>query len=156
MTHAHNPDVDYEQPTGNLTEPDHINLRAVFGFGIGLTVVAAACHLAMLLLFRVYSNQFEASTPPRMFPAAPLADDREPPAPRLQIDPKADLADLRAGEDAVLNGYRWVDHSRNLVRIPIEEGMRLTLQRGLPAREASGQAAPPATAATQGRQEQGK
>ena len=34
----------------------------------------------------------------------------------------------------MLNGYSWVDRNAGVVRIPIDEAMKLTVQRGLPAR----------------------
>ena len=58
-----------------------------------------------------------------------------PPEPRLQIHPREDLQDLRASEDAILNSYGWVDKNAGIVRIPIDEAMKLILQRGLPARQ---------------------
>jgi len=35
----------------------------------------------------------------------------------------------------VLESYAWVDKNAGIVRIPIEEAIRLTLQRGLPTRQ---------------------
>jgi hypothetical protein len=58
-----------------------------------------------------------------------------PPEPRLQTNPRQDLADLRAKEDETLNSYGWVDRNAGVVRIPIDEAITLTLQRGLPARQ---------------------
>jgi hypothetical protein len=55
----------------------------------------------------------------------------QPPAPRLQIDPHADLARLRAAEAARLSSYGWMDRPSGVVRIPIERAMQLTAQRGL-------------------------
>jgi hypothetical protein len=169
MAHSHSTETAHH-PASGATEPDHINVRAVAGFAIGLAVVAAAAHVAMLLMFSVLADQADASNPPRMYPMAPLATEpaypgdpsgTQPPEPRLQTDPKQDLANLRAGEDEVLNGYGWVDRNNNVVRIPIETAIKLTLQRGLPSRSATeGQPAAPAQPAatppaTQGR-EQGK
>ena len=156
-THSSNP---HHEPTG-VTEPDHVDIKAVVNFGIGLTVVTVAAHLAMLLMFNVLAKQSDAAEPPRLYPLAALPTEprvpgdpsgTQPPEPRLQTDPKKDLADLRKGEDEILNGYGWVDHNNNVVRIPIADAMKLTLQRGLPARDpaaaqsAPAEAAPPATA----------
>jgi hypothetical protein len=44
------------------------------------------------------------------------------------------MFDFRRQEDAVLSGYGWVDKNAGTVRIPIEEAMRLTVERGLPSR----------------------
>lgn len=151
MAHNHS-HSDHAAPTG-MTEPDVINARTVVNFAIGLTVITIIAHLAMLLMFRVMANAREAENPPRMYPLKALATEPkfpgdpsgdQPPEPRLQTHPKQDLIDLRRGEDVVLNGYSWVDRNNNVVRIPIAEAKKLTLQRGLPAR----QAAPAATPAT--------
>ena len=39
------------------------------------------------------------------------------------------------GQDAALRSYGWVDKNAGIVRIPIDEAIRLTLQRGLPTRK---------------------
>ena len=48
-----------------------------------------------------------------------------------------DLRDLRTAEDEQLKSYGWVDRNGGVVRIPIDEAMKLTLQRGLPARQST-------------------
>ena len=35
----------------------------------------------------------------------------------------------------MLDSYGWVDKNAGIVRIPIDEAMKLTLQRGLPTRQ---------------------
>jgi hypothetical protein len=70
------------------------------------------------------------------YPLALAQEKRVPPEPRLQTDPRQDLADLRAKEDETLNSYGWVDRNAGVVHIPIDEAIKLTLARGLPAREA--------------------
>jgi hypothetical protein len=55
------------------------------------------------------------------------------PEPRLETVPGANIAVLRAQEDAELNTYGWIDPSNNVIRIPIERAMELISQRGLPA-----------------------
>jgi hypothetical protein len=54
--------------------------------------------------------------------------------PRLQISPAVDLKNFRAGEEAELNSYGWIDRTAGVVRIPVERAMDLLLQRGLPVR----------------------
>ena len=58
-----------------------------------------------------------------------------PPEPRLQTNPRQDLSNLRAREDALLNSYGWVDKNTGVVRIPIERAMQLIVERGLPTRQ---------------------
>jgi hypothetical protein len=62
----------------------------------------------------------------------PVARTAEFPQPRLEIQPGANLATLRAAEEADLNSYGWIDRSSGRVRIPIDQAMRLILERGLP------------------------
>ena len=48
---------------------------------------------------------------------------------RLQAAPARDLARLRERERAELARYAWVDREAGLVRIPVEQAMRLLLSR---------------------------
>jgi hypothetical protein len=56
------------------------------------------------------------------------------PEPRLQPVPGQELRDIRAQEDAILEGYGWVDQAAGVVRIPVERAMEILAQKGLPAR----------------------
>ena len=114
-------------------EHSDVNIRAILGFGVGLIVVAAVVHLLIYVLFGFFSSR-EGVKVPAEYPLAAAQGDREPPEPRLQTDPRRDLADLRAREDELLNSYGWVDKNAGIVRIPIESAMTLMLERGLPAR----------------------
>jgi hypothetical protein len=68
------------------------------------------------------------------YPLAAESLRRLPPEPRLQTDPRDDLEHLRETEDRVLESYGWVDRDAGVVRIPIDQAMRLAVERGLPAR----------------------
>jgi hypothetical protein len=120
-----NPDVSHEH--------SDVNIRAIFGFGAALLVVAAVVHLLIYVLFG-YFNSREGRQAPAAYPLAASESHREPPEPRLQTDPRQDLADLRSREDEQLSSYGWVDKNAGVVRIPIDAAMKLTLERGLPAR----------------------
>lgn len=56
----------------------------------------------------------------------------QPPGPRLQVVPKADLDRLRDGEDRELTTFGWIDRDKQIARIPIEGAMKLLGERGLP------------------------
>jgi hypothetical protein len=120
-------------------ETSDINIGAVLKFGLGLLVTAALIHLLVWLLFLYFAGR-EATRDERQYPLAIGQQDRLPPEPRLQTNPRQDLRDLRAAEDTLLTSYGWVDKNRGIVRIPISEAMKLTIQRGLlpprPEREA--------------------
>jgi hypothetical protein len=70
------------------------------------------------------TNRSETSPP---LPQPPLVYERfrAVPGPRLQVNDEADLAALRAEEAKKLQGYHWVDRKAGVVRIPIEQAMRL-------------------------------
>jgi hypothetical protein len=122
-----NPEVVHEETD--------VNVRAIFGFGAGLLAVGLVVQVLLWLLMNYYTKQ--ASQVPRNFPLSADYQQQAPPEPRLQIHPQQDLRDLRAREDAMLHGYGWVDKNTGVAHIPIEDAMRIVVQRGLPAREAT-------------------
>ena len=125
-TGAGNPEVHHEE--------SDVNIRAILGFGGVLIVATGFVFVLIWLLFRSF-NAREARQAPLMYPLAAGQDDRVPPEPRLQTNPREDLADLREREDALLRSYGWVDKNAGVVRIPIDDAIKLTLQRGLPSRQ---------------------
>jgi hypothetical protein len=131
--HAHAAHSGTDNPTVHHEESD-VNIRAILGFGAGLTVVAVVILLLMGGLLKYFEAR-GARQAPRMYPLAAAQENRLPPEPRLQTHPREDLAALRAREDALLGSYGWVDRNAGIVRIPIDTAMKLTLERGLPARE---------------------
>ncbi len=128
LPHAHHastgPSVEHET--------SDVNIRAVFGFAVGLTVAGVVIGFAVWLLFQYFTAR-EAQ--PR-FTEYPLMtqEQRLPPEPRLQVNPRQDMTDLRAHENQELQSYEWVDKNAGVVRIPIERAMQLVVERGLPTR----------------------
>jgi hypothetical protein len=125
---ADNPEVHHEE--------SDVNIRGVLMFGGALIVAAIVIHLVVGLLFK-YFDVREARQGTPEYPLAAAQENRLPPEPRLQTNPRQDLADLRAREDQALAGYSWVDRNAGIVRIPIDEAIKKTLERGLPARTES-------------------
>ena len=114
-------------------ETSDVSIAGIFRFGAGLLAVAVIVHLLIFALFRHFESR-ESARVPAEYPLARSQEDRVPPEPRLQTDPRQELSDLRAKEDQWLGSYGWVDRNAGVVRIPIDAAMKLTLQRGLPAR----------------------
>jgi hypothetical protein len=52
-----------------------------------------------------------------------------PPPPLLQTGPTLDLTSFREQEDRILGSYAWVDKEKGVVRIPVEEAMRILVGR---------------------------
>ena len=115
-------------------EESDVNIRAILGFGAGLMIVTAIICFLLWLLFGYFVSR-EARSGAREFPLAVEQQNRMPPEPRLQTNPKEDLRALQARDEALLKSYGWTDKDAGIARIPIEEAMRLTVQRGLPKRE---------------------
>ena len=106
-----NPDTAYEQSDW------HIGATGLAYLGIFVFLVVAA--FVMVAAFpRAVSDVSRALTV-------------EPPQPRLQTNPSADLAQFRVSEDKQLNGYYWIDKQKGLVHIPIEEAMKRVAAEGI-------------------------
>ncbi|MQA30874.1 MAG: hypothetical protein GEU82_13750 [Luteitalea sp.] len=141
MTNTHH-DAEADNRDVRHEESD-VNIRAIFAFAIGLFVVALVVHIGVYFMFVLLSNRESRASAIRTYPLAIGQENRVPPEPRLQTNPQQDLRDLRAAEEQILNGYRWVDRNAGVVGIPVSEAMRLTLLRGLPSRPAAATPAPP-------------
>jgi hypothetical protein len=133
--HIENPDV--------LHETSDVNVRGIFGFGIGLAVGTA---LVSVLLFGAFSVMVNRFNPPPGPTSSPLTRNRPTvpesrqhaesafPEPRLQPNAAEDLVKFREQEYRHLHTYGWVDQNAGTLHIPIERAKELTLQRGLPVR----------------------
>ncbi len=117
-------------------EESDVDFRGIMSFAGGLFAVAVVVYVLIFGIFRFFDGREGVKVAPE-FPLAAEQGHREPPEPRLQTDPRQDLADLRAKEGDLLRSYGWVDRNAGVVRIPIDAAMKLTLERGLPARQES-------------------
>jgi hypothetical protein len=119
-------------------ETRDIKARPLAVFIAGLTVAAIVVYLVVYLIIRLFNAQAARQdsllTPSGSGQPALTQGERLPPEPRIQVDAAGDLQRLRAGEDAVLTTYGWVDREAGVVRLPVDVAMRLVLQEGLPAR----------------------
>jgi hypothetical protein len=59
------------------------------------------------------------------------------PNPRLEVDERGQLNDIRIKEEQTLQSYGYVDKNAGTVRIPIDRAMDLIAQRGLPVQKAA-------------------
>jgi hypothetical protein len=129
-----------EVPLGALNEPSEryehrdADTRSLLKYGLGLVIVLAVVLLCMKWMFSYF-----AKSQPLGPPASPFENARVlPPEPRLQAKPRADLRNYCGEQMEKLDTYGWVDHDNGIVRIPIDRAIDATVQRGLPARPASG------------------
>ena len=109
---------------------DDVNVRAVTRFGLGLAGgIIVAAFLMWFLFDRFAAREArQGPQPERMEASNPQ---KEPPEPRLQPNPPMELKEFRAGEDAILNNYAWIDPDKGIVRIPVSRAMDLVAKEGL-------------------------
>jgi hypothetical protein len=133
------PEQPETPPPGELSEPFHPSVRwerkdasigGVLLFGAILVIVAVTAHLVLWGMFRGMEKKEKAEQPalPPVAEKLPRFPQGIPdiPAPRLQVRDVDDMKALRQKEEAKLNSPpSWVDAKRGIVRIPIEEAMRL-------------------------------
>jgi len=110
----------HDQSHPNAVERSDADARLLSALALG---VAAFLIAAPFLIWAIYPSA------PRLGRVPP--DLPQPPAPRLQTAPKADLDRLRGSENRQLNSFGWVDRDKQIGRIPIDDAMKLLSQRGL-------------------------
>jgi hypothetical protein len=112
-------------------ESKDLKVSAVGAFAFGLVLFGAAMFLALGWMF----GRFARDEQRRDRPPSPVAErPPTPPSPRLEVDPRRVLVELREREETLLNTYGWADRTERKIRIPIRRAMDLLLERGLPAR----------------------
>lgn len=113
-------------------EVSDANIKAVLGVAVGVLIFSIACAVivqGMFWWFEKGTGQKEQPKTERVKEPSAKTYDNEPP---LQESPEADMIQFRKEENAKLENYGWVDKGKGVVHIPVEEAMKLTLQRGLP------------------------
>jgi hypothetical protein len=176
------PDVSYITNPDVAHEESDVAVRPLLWFVGGLTFFTLIVCLAMFLMFKFFLNR-EMSQELAASPLARQGEERLPPEPRLQLAPGWQVTsddgtrhDLSYGPQTEhvpqpwseyllvtdewkreMEGYGWADEKAGTVRVPIEQAMRIYLERrarqqpGAPPPSASAPpqpAAPPAATAT--------
>ena len=120
-------------PPGSGHEHTDANVWIIVKFGLWLAISSVVISAGMGLLFGVFVKQSEETVVE--FPLAGQ-EHRLPAGARLQQFPENEFHAFRLGEEEVLHQYEWVNKETGAVRMPIEQAMRLAVERGLPARAA--------------------
>ena len=126
---------------GDVDVQTHVVLR----FALALVAATAVVCALMWGLTKYLANDLARHDAPRTQIVATSPVEAAP-GPRLQSDPNADMAKLRAEENAALGSYAWLTPEKTAARIPIERAMEIVLEKGLP----KGTGAPQAPAAAEG------
>ena len=112
-------------------EPDAIDARRIVAAALIVAALIAGCGFAIAWLDRGFAHLYGREPPaPRLLQPPPVE------GPMLQPDPKSELDAYRTSQQSLLHAYRWVDPSRGVVQIPIEQAMRLLAERSGAPRDA--------------------
>ena len=132
------PDHEYQEtPPGSTYEHTDANVWIIVKFMFWLAVSAVIIHVGLGLMYALLIEQ-AMETGEQRYPLAAAQGERLPPTPRLQQFPHNELYQFREGEESFLEGYGWMNKDAGVVHIPIEDAMRLAIERGLPSRSAEG------------------
>ena len=108
-------------------DPRDLSVKGIGGFGVGLVLILVVS-AALMWWASVFLRGLEEAKDP---PPPALAEARAPytpPGPRLQADPEAELVELRAREDLILESYAWVDKEAGIAQVPIGRAMELLVE----------------------------
>ena len=129
QAHETSPELRHEPVTTDVTRA----VRWILVLGILIVLSLALC-AAVLYEF---SNELG-----RTSGGAQQSSRKQPthaPSSGLRFNSPDELAKLRAQEDELLHSTEWIDRERGVARIPIEEAMRLVVERGGTASPEEGQ-----------------
>jgi len=121
---AHEPPGRYERSDASASA----TLRAGF-YVLGMMFLTA---LLVVPMYRLLARRETAAQPAPM--QVVKSETSEPAAtfPRLVESEPRVLREFHEQEDALLGSYGWVEKDKGVVRIPIDEAMRIVAEGGLP------------------------
>ena len=124
-------------PPGAGYEHTDADVGVMVKFAFWLAVSAVIVHFGLGAAYSLLIRQAVEAPDTRPYPIVTDTAPRLPAAPRLQAKPENEMYEFRLKENADLHSYGWVDKDGGIVHIPIEDGMRLMLERGLPTRDSA-------------------
>ena len=124
-------DLEYG-PTPPDAEYEHTDIEPSLAskFAVWLTVAMLISGGIVYGTFWFFEGQqVAANQANQRFPLA-VGQIKEPPGPRLQTQPFKDIYLLRKAEDERITTYGWVDQATGVVRIPVDDALRIVAERG--------------------------
>jgi hypothetical protein len=135
MAHEHgagqhaSPDDEYlSTPPDSTYEHTDANVWIIAKFLVWLLVSAIVIHVGLGFMYELLIDRALVEEQP--YPLAQGQAQRLPPAPRLQQFPENEIYQFRMEEERLLQRYGWMNREAGIVHIPVDEAMRLTLERG--------------------------
>lgn len=134
------PDLEYG-PTPENADHEHTDIEPAIAWSFVRWLTVAMLISAGIVYGTFWFFEGREQTANREVQMFPLATGqiKEPAGPPLQAQPFKDIYLLRQTEQQRLTGYGWIDKSTGTARIPIDEAMRLVVERGI----VQGRAEPP-------------
>jgi hypothetical protein len=124
------PDQEYrETPPDSTYEHTDASVGVIVKFLVWLAASAVVIHVGLGAMYALLIRRAAETAPP--YSLALTQEGRLPPAPRLQQFPRSEMYRFRVKEQNLLDRYGWMNRDAGIVHIPIEEAMRLTVERGL-------------------------
>jgi hypothetical protein len=129
------PDDEYlETPPDSEYEHTDADPWIIAKFLAWLAISAVVIHVGLGLMYGFLIER-STETGERRYPLAAPSDERRlPPMPRLQQFPHNEIYEFRLSEEDLLHRYGWMNKNAGTVHIPVEDAMRILVERGLPAR----------------------
>jgi hypothetical protein len=125
-------DLEYG-PTPADAEYEHTDIEPAIASRFAAWLVVAMLISAAIVYgtFWLFEGREQvAGQANQQFPLA-AAQVKEPQGPRLQTQPFKDVYTLHQGEQEKLTTYGWVDKGAGVVRMPIDDAMRIVSERGM-------------------------
>jgi hypothetical protein len=119
-----------ETPPGSTYEHTDAHVGPMMQFALWLVISAVVVHVGLAGMYWLLIRESTERVDTQRYPLAVNGPPRLPAEPRLQQFPRNEFYDFRMKEDAALHSYGWVDKNAGTVHIPIEDAMRLMLERG--------------------------
>ncbi|HXA51532.1 MAG TPA: hypothetical protein VNV86_14545 [Candidatus Acidoferrum sp.] len=123
IRHPHHP-----EPHRVGHETTDVNIWAVGRFGVGLVVMTLLSIGLLIGVFRFFQQREEGRSTAEPNPIAVF------PHPQVLTDEPKNLARFRAEQEKDVTGYGWVDQSKGVVRIPVDQAIDMLLKKGVPVR----------------------
>jgi hypothetical protein len=127
----HDADLEYG-PTPPDAEYEHTDIEPGIAGRFALWL-AIAMVLSLGIVYGTFwlfeGREVAANQAAQLYPLA-KGQVKEASGPRLQTQPFKDVHLLKSAEREKLTSYGWVDQSTGVVRIPIDDAMRLLSERG--------------------------
>jgi hypothetical protein len=118
-----NPEIAFER--------EDIRATPVLRFLVGIAVTTTVVCFLLLAFYRGMRSYVAGLQPPP--PHMKFEADRQPEGPKLLTQEPEDLAKFMDAQRTLLSSYAWVDKEHGVVRIPVEEAMKLVAERGVAA-----------------------